>query len=170
MRTDVLSIAAILTVAPTLALAQATATDSASSEPRGTLSIIVENDKFNAIDSDKQTDRNFTSGIRFNWISEPRATPEWGLKLAGWVPMFPDGGTTRVGYAFGQNMYTPENTQRRDHIVGDRPYSGWTYLGAAITSSRGYGDSAQLDTLEVNLGIVGPRRATPQRRSASITG
>jgi lipid A 3-O-deacylase len=152
MRTDTLCIAAILTVVPALALAQ-----DGTEQPRGTLSIIVENDKFSAINSDKQTDRNFTNGIRLNWISEPRSTPEWGLKLAGWVPMFPEGGTTRVGYAFGQNMYTPENIQRRDHIVDDRPYSGWTYLGAAITSSRSYGDSAQLDTLEVNLGIVGPQ-------------
>lgn len=128
-----------------------------SSEPRGTLSIVVENDKFSSFDPSKQTDRNFTNGIRLNWISEPRATPEWGRELAAWVPLFPDGGTTRVGYAFGQNMYTPEDISSSERVVGDRPYSGWTYIAAAITSSRELGDSARLDTLELNLGIVGPQ-------------
>ena len=126
-------------------------------EPRGTLSIVVENDKFRSIDQSKQTDRNFTNGIRLNWISEVRATPRWGRELASWIPLFPDGGTTRVGYALGQNMYTPENIVRRDLQRADRPYSGWTYVGAAITSSREAGGAGQLDTLEVNLGIVGPQ-------------
>ncbi len=147
------AIAAVFAIAAAL---PAAAQDSAG-EPRGTLSVVVENDKFNSIDPTKQTDRNFTNGIRFNWISEPRSTPEWGRKLASLVPMFPDGGTTRVGYAFGQNMYTPENIQTRALVPNDRPYSGWTYLAGAITSSREIGDSAQLDTLELNLGIVGPQ-------------
>ena len=129
----------------------------ASDGPKGTLSVVVENDKFNSVNPGKQTDRNFTNGIRLNWISEPRATPEWGKKLASLIPIFPDGGTTRVGYAFGQNIYTPEDIRRRDRVVDDRPYSGWTYFAAAITSSREEGDNARLDTIEVNLGIVGPQ-------------
>jgi hypothetical protein len=140
-----------------LALAMPAAAQDSARQPRGTLSIVVENDKFNSFDPTKQTDRNFTNGIRLNWISEPRATPEWGRQIAAWVPTFPAGGTTRVGYAFGQNMYTPEDIRRRDRIVNDRPYSGWTYLAAAITSSREEGDAGRLDTLELNLGIVGPQ-------------
>ena len=140
----------LLAALPTLA-------QDAADEPRGTLSIVVENDKFRSFDQSKQTDRNFTNGIRLNWISEVRATPGWGRELAGWIPLFPSDGATRVGYAFGQNMYTPENIVRRDRQRNDRPYSGWTYVGAAITSSRELGDQGRLDTLEINLGIVGPQ-------------
>jgi hypothetical protein len=101
-------------------------------EPRGTLSIVVENDKFRSIDQSKQTDRNFTNGIRLNWISEVRATPRWGRELASWIPLFPDGGTTRVGYALGQNMYTPENIVRRDLQRADpRHPRGGVHLDAA---------------------------------------
>lgn len=152
-------------------VATAGAQDKAES-PRGTLSVVVENDKFNSVDESRQTDRNFTNGIRLNWISEPRSTPEWGRRLAALVPMFPDGGTTRVGYAFGQNMYTPENIRTRELIRNDRPYSGWTYIAGAITSSREIGDSAQLDTLELNLGIIGPQSyaAETQREYHRLIG
>ena len=129
----------------------------AADAPRGTLSVVVENDKFGALSQKKQTDRNFTNGIRLNWISEERATPEWGKQLAGWIPFFPAAGTTRVGYALGQNMYTPEDISKRELQPRDRPYSGWTYIGAAITSSNEIGDHATLDTLEINLGMVGPQ-------------
>jgi hypothetical protein len=144
--------AAIFLAIPGLAGAQ-----DAPDAQAGTLSVVVENDKFGSFDQSKQTDRNFTNGIRLNWISEPRATPRWGRELAAWVPIFPDGGTTRVGYAFGQNMYTPEDIVARDLQLRDRPYSGWTYLGAAITSDRDDGGQGRLDTLELNIGIVGPQ-------------
>ncbi len=149
----------------------ASAQDKADS-PRGTLSIVVENDKFNSLDENSQTDRNFTNGIRLNWISEPRSTPEWGRQIASLVPMFPEGGTTRVGYAFGQNMYTPENIRTRGLIMNDRPYAGWTYIAGAITSSRETGNNAQLDTLEINLGIVGPQSyaAETQREYHRLIG
>jgi len=146
------SLATLALLAGVPALAQ-----DAADEPRGTLSLVVENDKFRSFDQGKQTDRNFTNGIRLNWISEVRATPRWGRELAGWIPLFPDDGVTRVGYALGQNMYTPENIVRRDLQRNDRPYSGWTYVGAAITSSRETGNQGRLDTLELNLGIVGPQ-------------
>jgi hypothetical protein len=162
----------IIAVALVAGIAGAAYAQDQSTSPRGTLSVVVENDKFNSLDENTQTDRNFTNGIRLNWISEPRSTPEWGRRLAALVPMFPDGGTPRVGYAFGQNMYTPENIRTRELIANDRPYSGWTYVAGAITSSREDGDSARLDTLEVNLGVIGPQSyaAETQREYHRLIG
>jgi len=169
MRGLLLPTIALCAALPTIAAAQA---QEGKPAPRGTLSVVIENDKFNSPNTDRQTDRNFTSGVRLNWISEPRETPEWGRRLAAWVPVFPDGGVTRVGYAVGQNMYTPENTQSRERIMNDRPYSGWTYVAAAITSSREAGDAARLDTLELNLGIIGPQSyaAETQREYHRLIG
>lgn len=139
------------------------AQDTAEWSWRGTYSVIVENDKFNSFDQAKQTDRNFTNGVRFNWMSEPGL--RWGplRELAGWIPVFDASGKTRAGLGFGQNMYTPEDISRRDLVTNDRPYSGWTYLAAALTSDLGEGQNrGRLDTLELQVGIVGPQSYAEQ--------
>jgi lipid A 3-O-deacylase len=141
----------------------AAAQDAAEWSWRGTYSVLVENDKFSSFDQAKQTDRNFTNGVRFNWMSEPGL--RWGplRELAGWIPVFDASGKTRAGLGFGQNMYTPEDISRRDLITNDRPYSGWTYLSAALTSDLGSGQNrGRLDTLELQVGIIGPQSYAEQ--------
>lgn len=49
-------------------------------------------------------------------------------------------------------MYTPRNTSIQALIVDDRPYTGWTYLSAALHSKN----MDLLNTFELSLGIVGP--------------
>ncbi|MCZ8124104.1 MAG: lipid A deacylase LpxR family protein [Magnetospirillum sp.] len=129
---------------------------------RGTYSILVENDKFNSWDQAKQTDRNFTNGLRINWMSEPGLRWEPLKALAAWVPVFDASGKTRAGLALGQNIYTPEDISRRDLVRTDRPYSGWTYLAAALTSDLGGEGKGRLDTLELQLGLVGPQSFAEQ--------
>ena len=58
----------------------------------------------------------------------------------------------RVTYSLGQDIFTPEDIGERDLIKDDRPYAGWLYGGIGLTSENG----KRLDTLELNLGIVGP--------------
>jgi lipid A 3-O-deacylase len=158
-----LLLAAILLV-PAPAFAQAT--DCATREPswRGTYSLLVENDKFNSFDQAKQTDRNFTNGLRLNWMSDRIECPPPALSaLAARMPMFDASGRTRVGFALGQSFYTPEDTSRRDLVRTDRPYSGWTYVAAALTSDLGEGaNRGRLDTIELQLGIVGPQSYAEQ--------
>jgi hypothetical protein len=132
---------------------------------RGTYSLLVENDKFSSWDPAKQTDRNFTNGVRLNWMSEPGLRWEPLKALAGWIPVFDASGKTRAGLALGQNIYTPEDISRRDLVRTDRPYSGWTYVAAALTSDladKATPGRGRLDTLELQLGIVGPQSYAEQ--------
>ena len=69
----------------------AVAQDAAEWSWRGTYSVIVENDKFSSFDQAKQTDRNFTNGVRFNWMSEP------GLRWAVARTRGLDSGVRRLG-------------------------------------------------------------------------
>jgi hypothetical protein len=56
-----------------------------------------------------------------------------------------------VSVSLGQNIYTPEDKERSDLILDDRPYAGITYLGLGLHSKS----RQQMDTLEFDLGIVG---------------
>ena len=60
-----------------------------------------------------------------------------------------------VHYKLGQNMYTPSDLTRSDHIVGDRPYAGIVYAGIGyeffrdpMSSWTHYG--------ELDFGMIGP--------------
>jgi lipid A 3-O-deacylase len=139
----------------------------------GTVSFLVENDKFSSFDAAKQTDRNFTNGVRLNWMSEQLRCDSSLHRLSENVPrwLFAGGERTRVGLALGQNIYTPEDISRRDLVRTDRPYSGWTYVAFALTSDPSSEKSEQekigrgrgrLDTLELQLGIVGPQSYAEQ--------
>lgn len=139
----------------------------------GTISVLVENDKFSSFDTAKQTDRNFTNGVRLNWMSEPLTCRSSLHRLSDTLPdwLFAGGRNTRAGVAIGQNIYTPEDISRRDLVRADRPYSGWTYVAFALTADptaqvprpdgngRGRG---RLDTLELQLGVVGPESYAEQ--------
>jgi hypothetical protein len=52
----------------------------------------------------------------------------------------------------GQSMYTPLDKKRTDVIPNDRPYAGWLYLGLGYNER----DPRQMDTIQVNIGMVGP--------------
>lgn len=116
-------------------------------DPRGTFSLAIENDFF------AKTDRYFTQGFRLGWLSPSEDPPEW-LRWAADLgrPFFGEGANLRWGIALGQNIYTPEDTLRREPDPRDRPYAGWLYGAISLV---GYTE-AHLSTLEVNFGVVGP--------------
>lgn len=118
------------------------------------------------LDNDKiaDTDRHYTNGVRFSYVPTDPAveltdTTDFLIDWFG-VGGFDntDPSSRRVGWAFGQEMYTPENTDSTIPDPQDRPYAGWTYLAATVQSERhdGFGGLDQLDMLELNVGIVGP--------------
>jgi lipid A 3-O-deacylase len=112
----------------------------------GTFSLVVENDIF------YNTDRSYTNGIRFSWLSAPARTPDWAVHLARRFPLFPEEGVVRVNYAIGQNMYTPADITVPDPPFDDRPYAGWLYGSVGVVAETG----DRLDQLELSLGMVGP--------------
>lgn len=118
------------------------------------------------LDNDKvaDTDRHYTNGVRFSYV--PTAPLVQLTDTTDFlIDWFGIGGfdktaasSRRVGWAVGQEMYTPEDTDLTVPDPQDRPYAGWTYLAATVQSERqdGFGGFDQLDTLELDVGVVGP--------------
>lgn len=112
-----------------------------------TLTLMLENDLFGV----GNKDRHYSNGTRISWLSS-------ATTLHGWLDDAMRGlgveGTRRVGFAFGQNIYTPEDKTRRDVIQDDRPYAGWLY--GSIWLQYENSNHNQLDTFEIDVGVVGP--------------
>jgi hypothetical protein len=123
-------------------------------EQRWTLSLYYENDMF------ANTDRYYTSGAKVTWISpdlsefrEAGRLPDAVYRIVHRLPFINRVGIQRnVAISLGQSIHTPIEVQRTDVIIDDQPYSGWLYIGAAFHNKTDH----WLDTIEINLGVVGP--------------
>jgi lipid A 3-O-deacylase len=117
---------------------------------RGTLTLQLENDRFS------DTDRHYTHGSRLSWVSAKDDIPKWAAQVMSWVtpPGMPDNKRSkhRIGYVFGQDIFTPEDISREDLIIDDRPYAGWVYAGLSLHAET----DTRLDTVELDVGLVGP--------------
>jgi hypothetical protein len=134
---------------------------SARKDPRdaNTFTFYLENDVFTG------TDREYTNGIKLTWISRDLSgyhevrTPAWSRDFIDSLPFVNKPGTVRnVSVSIGQNMYAPEDLERTDLILDDRPYAGITYLAAGFHAK----DSRRMDSFDINLGIVGPHSYAEQ--------
>lgn len=117
------------------------------------IQLVVENDMWAG------TDRYYTNGIKFGvgrqfeLLREPaeallrRLAPERQLPAVK--------GDLEFGLFLGQNLYTPRNIRIAAPQPLDRPWAAWLYLGGV--AQRVTGD--RLDTVEVDLGVVGPAAA-----------
>lgn len=128
----------------------------------GTFSFTLDNDLFYG------DDRHYTNGVRFAWVTNPDAVPDWLTRTATTLPFFPDHGVMRGSFSLGQNMFTPENIEVADPPTGDRPYAGWLYVSAGLIADTG----SRLDRVELSLGVVGPAALGEQTQKTvhSITG
>lgn len=108
------------------------------------LQFFVENDML------ARTDRYYTNGIKlgggahFDLLNLPaHAVLEW---LAA------KGGTYQGGLFVGQNLYTPRSIAVSRAQPDDRPWAAWLYLGGVAQRAT----PTRLDTVELDLGMVGP--------------
>ncbi len=119
-----------------------------------TFSFLFENDLFG------DTDRNYTNGVKLTWVSpdlthykDSGKLPDWSLPLIHRLPFINEPGLQRnVAFSVGQKIFTPEEIERRDLITDDRPYAGWLFFATAFHNKN----VKRLDTIEVELGVVGP--------------
>ena len=121
-----------------------------------TLNLYLENDLFS------ETDQDYTSGIQLSWVSpdisdyvESEELPAWVRRLNQSLTFFHqshEGLKRNVTMTFGQQIYTPEDLNETNLIEDGRPYAAWLFLGLGYQTRA----EDQLDTLEVQLGIVGP--------------
>jgi len=124
----------------------------------GTLSIQAENDYF----SPDNRDRHYTNGIRFDWLPNPSAPGEedWLERQALSIPLGADDSVGRIGWSFGQSLFTPQNKKAYKPILNDRPYAGWLYAGLTLIKAPKPDPTVKssftdLDTLEIDAGVVG---------------
>ncbi len=124
----------------------------------GTYTLQFENDRI------ANTDRHYTTGMRLSWVSDskrPGASPQWARDTLNFIYRQVNARVEgRIGLALGQNIFTPEDTAARNLVIGDRPYAGWLYGGIsahAEASSSFPGIALKtLDTIEIDIGVVGP--------------
>lgn len=103
------------------------------------------------------TDRHYTQGIRVSYLTGDNKAPGFVKSLSEALP-HPgyEPAAVRTGIVIGQNIYTPADTQVRELIPNDRPYSGWLYIGLPL-QRRGLANDrwVTLESLQLDLGIVG---------------
>lgn len=115
-------------------------------EEVGIFSFVLENDLF------ADTDRRYTNGFRFTYMTPKGGEPDWLREAALRLPAFDGNSDIRVEYAFGQNMYTASDKLLRDPPRDDRPYAGWLYGSVGVVARTG----RVLDQASLSLGVVGP--------------
>jgi len=159
----------LLAMASGLSLVMAGAVPASGAETKvkeeklGTFSLQVENDFFAR---NTATDRNYTNGLRLSWVSPPNERiPDWIIRpLSPPDPWFDTAiapAQRRFGFAVGQSIYTPDNTEARALVRDDRPYAGWLYASFSYQSTYDYDFAGRTqaglqDTFALELGVVGP--------------
>ncbi|ANM30638.1 hypothetical protein ABI59_15245 [Acidobacteria bacterium Mor1] len=60
---------------------------------------------------------------------------EWGLEVESWISNWFDRPVFRSGFAFGHQMYTPEDIEAAELDLADRPWAAWLYGSFLLTIS-----------------------------------
>lgn len=115
----------------------------------GTFTFYFENDFFGG------TDRHYTNGAKWSWLFSDLSA--WGSD--GWRKDFLEAlpfvnrpeGQKNFGFAFGQNIYTPQDQDAFVPDPTDRPYAGWGYVEFTFLSKT----EDVADTVSFQLGLVG---------------
>lgn len=120
--------------------------DEASGADRGTVSLVIENDAF------ADDDRNYTNGLKLAYVLPARATPQVARSVARGLFRGDDEASYFIGFAVGQSIFTPDDTETAVPLPGQHPYAGWLYGEVSLVQAR----ATTLDTLSLEAGIVGP--------------
>ncbi|MFC3124834.1 lipid A deacylase LpxR family protein [Pseudoroseomonas globiformis] len=115
-------------------------------DPKGTFSFSIENDMFGG------SDRYYTNGFLFAYRSPSTDLPRPLERLDDHLNWALGAGNLRWGLAFGQSLYTPQDTQTSQPDLRDRPYAA--YLYGALSISRTTPTTSNL--LELQAGVIGP--------------
>ncbi len=129
-----------------------------------TIRIYFENDLF------YHEDRDYTNAVQVRIISPDLRTlaengflPETVGNWLGEVPFPGARGATRynISGGFGQQIYTPKDTDSETLQKDDRPYAGYLYGLLALHAKR----YNRLDTIELAAGVIGPSSLAEQSQN-----
>ncbi len=115
------------------------------------ISVTTENDFFGG-----GTDRNYSNGVRIEQVSAAdNVFPllEWVADRLPWIDVSRT--DLRQGFALSHAIFTPEDIHTTTPDPRDRPYAAWLALSGTVVAT----DADTQDTLQVNLGMVGPSAA-----------
>lgn len=119
--------------------------------PGPTITFYLENDVF------VKTDQYYTHGMGLSWITPDyhpeKPIPKW--TQPGFRTLSLIGGTgefRHLTYTLRQNVYTPQNIESAQIVVGEHPYAGVTYIALGFHQK----DSKSITTLEFDAGLIGP--------------
>ncbi|MEM7767554.1 MAG: lipid A deacylase LpxR family protein [Pseudomonadota bacterium] len=122
----------------------------AAAEPEtkyGVVAITSENDLFGG------TDKNYSNGLRAEFITRPREARGVFRRVADFIPGLNVQRTNvREGVGVSHAIFTPENIETPTPDPNDRPYAGWLAISGTVMAN----DDDTQDSLQINLGIVGP--------------
>ncbi len=149
-----------LLASPPMAVADENAGDASDWFPLESISFLVENDSIGG------TDRHYTNGLKASvllkkdrlnifsgWLARTlKLFPDGCEKVSGEGKKLPDVCERRIGFALGQNIYTPGDLTATTLQIDDRPYAGWLYGELGLTSQT----KDRLDSVAISLGVIGP--------------
>jgi lipid A 3-O-deacylase len=129
----------------------ASALVSATGAEKSTISFTIENDSFFG------TDRYYTHGFRLQYMHQPNEVPAWTASfLTNFAALGMEVSGMRIGFALGQELYTPSFIGPSVLLVNDRPYGAWLHGSLILRRSGTVGNIPVMDELELDLGTVGP--------------
>lgn len=109
------------------------------------------------------TDRYYTNGFKIGVGQQLQALARLlepaSNRILGWLTDV--GPNSEAGLFIGQNLYTPGNIRKAEAQPSDRPWAAWLYLGAVAQRI----EDNRLDTVELDLGMVGPAALGKQVQS-----
>ena len=114
---------------------------------RGMVSAVVENDLFGG------TDRNYTNGLRVEWVRPANDFNPWLLRAARTQPFVSlDGVELRDGFAVSHTFYTARDITLAAPPPDDHPYAAHLSLQWFATAAQENAES----TVMIDLGLIGP--------------
>ena len=117
-----------------------------------TFSVVSENDKYFA-----GSDRHYTNGFKLTWLGETNLNESPAFvksvtRILPWMDQKNQDWHYKVGFALGQNQYTPTDTDTPLPQPLDRPYAAWLYGSILLQAQL----DRQLRLIEISAGVIGP--------------
>ena len=100
-------------------------------------------------DADFNTDYSYTHGGRISLLFSRENLNNDSIT----IPLLdPQNKNHLISFAYANQMYVPYDRKSLEIVEDDRPYAGWSYIELGLHQNS----STQLDSLTLQLGIVGP--------------
>jgi len=128
-------------------------------EDAGASSLVVttDNDLYANMFNYHNQDRHYTQALKIMYIGGDKDFTAISSPLSRWIPKLGlREDNSNIGFALGQNIYTPLDKAAYGPVYGDEAYAGWLY-GGLIFHRRGttLNNVPTLDSYELDLGVVG---------------